>query len=123
MARHALESRAIGGADASGGLQVESADLCAQATERECVHGSGRDANANNVPAAPRPSRYHTAEAPASAHQSWPLSSKRRCAVAGSRPDSLRSTRRQTAAATRAMSPSRGAGVGWKTGGDPAGKP
>ena len=46
IARHALEAGAIGGGDARGRLQVEAADLGAQATE----HGGGRAANANDVP-------------------------------------------------------------------------
>jgi hypothetical protein len=60
------------------------------------------------------------ADASPSAINKGALSKNRRCPAPGSRSASLRSTRRKTAAATRATSSSRGAGVGWKRGFRPA---
>jgi hypothetical protein len=55
------------------------------------------------------------ADAAATAARTGALSMKRLCAASGSRPASVRSTRR-IAATTRAMSSSVGAGIGWNTG-------
>ena len=59
IARHALDTRAIGGGDSGGRLEVEAADLGAEPTVHDGVHVRGRTSNANDVPTAGGASGNH----------------------------------------------------------------
>jgi hypothetical protein len=123
IARHPLETRAIGGGNAGGRLEVEAADLGAEPAEYDGVHFGGLTSNANNIPTPSGAGRDDTPDRGAGkgapSFGALLEAALRRSRLA---PGDLAVDAATDLGGTWATSSSCGAGVGWKTGFEPAGR-